>query len=43
MDSFVQAMTTQHIWETAEWETLKQDVPEVTKLHLRDLLQVCIV
>lgn len=40
MDSFVQAMTTQHIWETSEWETLKQDVPEVTKLHLRDLLQV---
>ena len=40
MDPFVQAMTTQHIWETPEWETLKQDVPEVTQLHLRDLLQV---
>lgn len=43
MDPFVQAMTTQHIWETSEWETLKQDVPEVTKLHLRDLLQVSVV
>lgn len=36
-------MTTQHIWETPEWETLKQDVPEVTQLHLRDLLQVRVV
>lgn len=40
MDSFVQDITSQHIWETAEWAALKESVPEVEKLHLRQLLQV---
>lgn len=40
MDPFVQTMIAQHIWETPEWEALKNDVSEVSKLHLRDLIQV---
>lgn len=40
MDSFVQTITSQHIWESAEWAALKECVPQVEKLHLRNLLQV---
>lgn len=40
MESFVQAITNQHIWETDEWKVLKEEVPEIEKHHLRQLLQV---
>lgn len=36
----MQSITSQHIWETSEWKALKEAVPEIEKLHLRDLLQV---
>lgn len=40
MDSFVSEISSQHIWETQEWEALKAAVPSIEKLHLRQLLQV---
>ena len=40
MESFIQSITNQHIWESDEWNALKEEVPEVEKLHLRELLQV---
>ena len=40
MDPFVQSIASQHIWETAEWEALKQAVPKIEELHLKDLLKV---
>lgn len=40
MESFIQTITNQHIWESDEWNALKEEVPEVEKLHLRELLQV---
>ena len=40
MDSFVSTISSQHIWETPEWQALKAAVPTIEKVHLRDLLQV---
>lgn len=40
MDPFVSEISSQHIWETQEWEALKAAVPSIEKLHLRQLLQV---
>ena len=40
MDSFVSEISSQHIWETEEWEALQAAVPSIEKLHLRQLLQV---
>ena len=40
MESFVETITKQHIWESEEWKALKEFVPEVQELHLRQLLQV---
>lgn len=40
MESFVDTITKQHIWESEEWEALKNAVPGIQELHLRQLLQV---
>ena len=40
MESFVETITKQHIWESEEWKALKEAVPGIQELHLRQLLQV---
>lgn len=40
MNSFVETMTKQHIWESDEWKALQEAVPGIKEQHLRQLLQV---
>ena len=39
MDSFVESIFHQHIWETDAWKALQEEVPKIDALHLRDLLK----
>ena len=41
MDSFVESIFHQHIWETDAWKALQEEVPKIDALHLRDLLKAC--
>ncbi|KAK8800752.1 hypothetical protein WA158_000077 [Blastocystis sp. Blastoise] len=39
MDSFVQTIYNQHIWETDAWKALKEEVPKINQTHLKELLK----